>query len=57
MKKYMIEITFFMPLLIWFIAFVSNTNKLEAEVSNTKADIQEIKLDVKYIKNYLMESK
>ena len=45
------------PLIIWFISFVAGTYKTEAEVQNTKQDIQEIKLDVKYIINYLLEKK
>lgn len=45
------------PFIMWFASFVASTYKLEAEVTNTKSDIQEIKQDVKYIKNYLLEKK
>ena len=45
------------PFVVWFLSFVISTYKIEAEVTNTKADIQEIKEDVKYIKNYLLEKK
>jgi hypothetical protein len=45
------------PFFIWFMSFIMSTYELQAKVENTKEDIQEIKQDVKYIKNYLLESK
>jgi hypothetical protein len=45
------------PFVVWFMGFVLSTYRTEAEVVNTKSDIQEIKLDVKYIRNYLLEKK
>lgn len=45
------------PFIVWFVSFVISSYKIEAEVENTKSDIQEIKQDVKYIKNYLLEKK
>jgi len=45
------------PIAIWFISFVFSTYKTQADVENQKADIQEIKSDVKYIRNYLLEKK
>ena len=45
------------PFFIWFISFVFTTYGLQAEVYDTKEDIQEIKQDVKYIRNYLLEIK
>lgn len=57
MKKYLAELAILIPVFLWFIMFVADTYKLQAEVTNTKSDIQEIKQDVKYIKNYLLEKK
>lgn len=45
------------PFLIWFITFVFASYETKANVENQQADIQEIKEDVKYIKNYLLEHK
>lgn len=45
------------PFAVWFIGFVLSTYRTEAEVVNTKSDIQEIKQDVKYIRSYLLEKK
>jgi hypothetical protein len=45
------------PLVIWFFSFVFSTYKTEADVQNQQADIQEIKSDVKFIRNYLLEKK
>jgi hypothetical protein len=47
----------FAPFVIWFISFVLASYATRAEVENQKDDIQEIKQDVKYIKNYLLEHK
>ena len=49
--------TILAPLAIWFITFVFSAYKTEAEVDNQKNDIQEIKSDVRYIRNYLLEKK
>ncbi|MEY3879402.1 MAG: hypothetical protein RIQ94_197 [Pseudomonadota bacterium] len=60
MKKFTAEIILSVivaPFVIWFFSFVLSTYKLEADVDNTKDDIGEIKTDVKYIKNYLLERK
>jgi len=45
------------PFVIWFLSFVFSSYKTQADVENLKGDIQEIKQDVKYIKNYLLEKK
>lgn len=45
------------PLIIWFISFVFLSYQTRAEVEDQKNDIQEIKQDVKYIRNYLLEHK
>lgn len=45
------------PFIIWFFSFVIASYKLEAKVESSESDIQEIKQDVKYIKNYLLEKK
>jgi len=60
MKKLTIEAiltAILAPIAIWFISFVSTSYKTQADVENTKGDIQEIKQDVKYIRNYLLEKK
>jgi len=41
----------------WVASFIIDTYRLEAEVSNLKSDITEIKQDTKYIRNYLLERK
>lgn len=43
------------PAVIWFITFVFTSYETRAEIEDQKKDIQEIKEDVKYIRNYLME--
>lgn len=43
------------PAVIWFISFVFTSYETRAEIEDQKKDIQEIKEDVKYIRNYLME--
>jgi cell division protein FtsL len=43
--------------LTWFISFVADTYKVNADVSNLKEDIQEIKQDTNFIRNYLLEKK
>lgn len=45
------------PFIVWFLSFVFSAYKTQADVENLKGDIQEIKQDVKYIKNYLLEKK
>jgi hypothetical protein len=45
------------PFIIWFFSFVIASYRLEAKVESSESDIQEIKQDVKYIKNYLLEKK
>lgn len=45
------------PLIIWFAGFVLSTYQVQADVENTKQDLQEIKQDVKYIRNYLLENR
>lgn len=45
------------PIVWWFVSFVFTSYQVQADVENTKDDIQEIKQDVKYIKNFLMERK
>lgn len=45
------------PIVWWFVGFVLASYQLQAEVEYTKDDIQEIKQDVKYIKNFLLEKK
>lgn len=45
------------PFAIWFIGFVFSTYQTRADVESQQKDIQEIKSDVKYIRNYLLEHK
>lgn len=45
------------PMLFWFLSFILSSYQTMAEVENNKGDIQEIKQDVKYIRNYLLENK
>ena len=60
MKKWGAELilgTIVAPFIIWFFSFVVSSYRLEAKVENSESDIQEIKQDVKYIRNYLLEKK
>jgi hypothetical protein len=60
MKKLSIELILSImlaPFIIWFCTFVASTYRIEASMENTKSDITEIKSDIKYIKNYLLENK
>lgn len=60
MKKWMAELilgAIAAPFVIWFFSFVVSSYRLEAKVENSESDIQEIKQDVKYIRNYLLEKK
>ena len=41
--------------LVWIISFIGSSYEVKAQVADEKADIQEIKVDVKAIKNYLLE--
>ena len=45
------------PVAIWLISFIMMSYKTEAEVQTQKTDIQSIKEDVRYIRNYLLEKK
>lgn len=45
---------FFIGTVFWFTSFVFSTYSAIAEVQNQKNDIQEIKIDVKEVKNFLI---
>lgn len=45
------------PFIAWFISFIVDTKQAIASIGNTKEDIQEIKDDVKFIRQYLLEKK
>jgi hypothetical protein len=45
------------PFIAWFISFIVDTKQAIASIGSTKEDIQEIKDDVKFIRQYLMEKK
>lgn len=60
MKKWVAELilgAMAAPFIIWFFSFVVSSYRLEAKVESSESDIQEIKQDVKYIRNYLLEKK
>jgi len=60
LKKLKLEailFTMIAPLLAWFISFVASSYQSQAEVSNLKSDILEIKADTRFIKNYLILEK
>ena len=52
---------FFFPIAItiiaWFVSFVITSYNSFAEIESQKNNIQEIKEDVKFIRNYLLEQK
>lgn len=52
---------FFFPILLtliaWFASFVITSYNSFAEIESQKNNIQEIKEDVKFIRNYLLEQK
>lgn len=45
------------PFIAWFISFIVDTKQAIASIGSTKEDIQEIKDDVKFIRQYLLEKK
>jgi cell division protein FtsL len=52
-----IIITIMAPVIGWFISFVISSYQSQAEISNIKSDILEIKKDTRFIRNYLLEKK